>query len=182
MCGMTGITITAGRSDGPPITQDKAAFIVASGGGVTIIASGGGQFARVSGGNVWKITAPKVTWLNPGHTDAEGAYMHSEVVKIASRIARAAGKSANLFDHLPPWVKVKLDTEVTKGYSPRSVCEMAALAYHDGDRTHDSAWRYAIERTLEGETAPPLWTCGCLKNKGGAHRVGCPDHPEGVQA
>jgi len=24
--------------------------------------------------------------------------------------------------------------------------------------------------------------CGCLKNEGGAHRVGCPDHPEGVKA
>lgn len=26
-----------------------------------------------------------------------------------------------------------------------------------------------------------LWKCGCLVNDGGAHRVGCPDHPEGVR-
>lgn len=26
-----------------------------------------------------------------------------------------------------------------------------------------------------------LWKCGCLRNDGGAHRVGCPDHPEGVR-
>lgn len=26
-----------------------------------------------------------------------------------------------------------------------------------------------------------LWPCGCLINDAGAHRVGCPDHPEGVQ-
>jgi len=24
-----------------------------------------------------------------------------------------------------------------------------------------------------------LWPCGCLPNEAGAHRVGCPDHPEG---
>lgn len=24
------------------------------------------------------------------------------------------------------------------------------------------------------------WLCGCLRNKAGAHRVGCPAHPEGV--
>ena len=26
-----------------------------------------------------------------------------------------------------------------------------------------------------------LWPCGCLINDTGAHRVGCPDHPEGVR-
>jgi hypothetical protein len=26
-----------------------------------------------------------------------------------------------------------------------------------------------------------LWPCGCLINDAGAHRVGCPDHPEGVR-
>jgi hypothetical protein len=26
-----------------------------------------------------------------------------------------------------------------------------------------------------------LWPCGCLRNDAGAHRVGCPDHPEGVR-
>lgn len=26
------------------------------------------------------------------------------------------------------------------------------------------------------------WTCGCLVNNADAHRVGCPDHPEGVKA
>ena len=26
-----------------------------------------------------------------------------------------------------------------------------------------------------------LWLCGCLINDAGAHRVGCPDHPEGVR-
>jgi hypothetical protein len=34
---------------------------------------------------------------------------------------------------------------------------------------------------------PPQWSpshllpCGCLDNEAGAHRVGCPDHPEGVR-
>lgn len=26
-----------------------------------------------------------------------------------------------------------------------------------------------------------LWSCGCLRNDAGAHRVGCPDHPEGIR-
>jgi hypothetical protein len=26
-----------------------------------------------------------------------------------------------------------------------------------------------------------LLPCGCLKNEAGAHRVGCPDHPQGVR-
>lgn len=26
---------------------------------------------------------------------------------------------------------------------------------------------------------PWLWLCGCLVNDAGAHRVGCPDFPEG---
>jgi hypothetical protein len=34
-------------------------------------------------------------------------------------------------------------------------------------------------------TPPPRpWlrlTCGCLDNDAGAHRVGCPDHPEGIR-
>lgn len=30
-------------------------------------------------------------------------------------------------------------------------------------------------------TPTHLWTCGCLCNDAGAHRVGCPDHPEGVR-
>lgn len=25
------------------------------------------------------------------------------------------------------------------------------------------------------------WACGCLINEAGAHRVGCPDHPNGVR-
>ena len=25
-----------------------------------------------------------------------------------------------------------------------------------------------------------LWDCGCLRNTADAHRVGCPDHPKGV--
>lgn len=24
-----------------------------------------------------------------------------------------------------------------------------------------------------------LWPCGCLRNDGDAHRVGCPEYPEG---
>ena len=30
------------------------------------------------------------------------------------------------------------------------------------------------------EVRSHLWLCGCLPNDAGAHRVGCPDHPEGV--
>lgn len=30
-------------------------------------------------------------------------------------------------------------------------------------------------------TPAHLWPCGCLRNDAGAHRVGCPDHPEGVR-
>lgn len=36
--------------------------------------------------------------------------------------------------------------------------------------------RRAVELHQRG-----LWACGCLINDGGAHRVGCPDHPEGVR-
>ena len=31
------------------------------------------------------------------------------------------------------------------------------------------------------QTPARLWPCGCLINDAGAHRVGCPDHPEGVR-
>lgn len=32
-----------------------------------------------------------------------------------------------------------------------------------------------------GDARPShLWPCGCLKNDAGAHRAGCPDHPEGA--
>ena len=30
--------------------------------------------------------------------------------------------------------------------------------------------------------ATHLWPCGCLPNKAGAHRVGCPEHPQGNTA
>lgn len=29
--------------------------------------------------------------------------------------------------------------------------------------------------------ADHLWSCSCLRNDAGAHRVGCPDHPEGIR-
>jgi hypothetical protein len=29
------------------------------------------------------------------------------------------------------------------------------------------------------DTKPHLWPCGCLINDGDAHRVGCPEYPEG---
>lgn len=43
--------------------------------------------------------------------------------------------------------------------------------------TAEEIVRYATERYAERG----LWLCGCLVNDGGAHRVGCPDHPEGVR-
>jgi hypothetical protein len=37
------------------------------------------------------------------------------------------------------------------------------------------------EHPEDGGQPSHLWPCGCLKNEAGAHRVGCPDHPEGVR-
>lgn len=34
---------------------------------------------------------------------------------------------------------------------------------------------------LGDERPSRLEPCGCLRNAAGAHRVGCPDHPEGVR-
>ena len=34
---------------------------------------------------------------------------------------------------------------------------------------------------IVGRPPSHLWPCGCLRNDAGAHRVGCPDHPEGVR-
>lgn len=41
-----------------------------------------------------------------------------------------------------------------------------------------------MREELERDPEPPpthLWPCGCLINEAGAHRVGCPEHPEGVR-
>lgn len=40
----------------------------------------------------------------------------------------------------------------------------------------------AVDQQI-AEISPPdhLWICGCLRNQGGAHRVGCPVYPEGVR-
>ena len=43
---------------------------------------------------------------------------------------------------------------------------------------------YTVARrkvTEEHQTPAHLWPCGCLRNDAGAHRVSCPDHPEGVR-
>ena len=41
----------------------------------------------------------------------------------------------------------------------------------------------AIDCGAPGQFTDPapahLWPCGCLRNDAGAHRVGCPDYPEG---
>ena len=42
---------------------------------------------------------------------------------------------------------------------------------------------YVIPRLASGliharEVTAVQWPCGCLKNEAGAHRAGCPDHPE----
>jgi hypothetical protein len=39
---------------------------------------------------------------------------------------------------------------------------------------------YGVEADAMTETW--YWPCGCLINKGGAHRVGCPNYPEGIRA
>jgi hypothetical protein len=59
------------------------------------------------------------------------------------------------------------------------------IAGHD-----DAGWTlddYVIPRLASGlysarEIKPGMWPCGCLENEAGAHRVGCPEHPEGVRA
>jgi hypothetical protein len=38
----------------------------------------------------------------------------------------------------------------------------------------------STSETEDSERDHP-WRCGCLSNDGGAHRVGCPDYPEGVR-
>lgn len=45
------------------------------------------------------------------------------------------------------------------------------------------AVKAAVLRDLQKRVATPahLWPCGCLINDAGAHRAGCPDHPEGVR-
>jgi hypothetical protein len=50
------------------------------------------------------------------------------------------------------------------------------------------AFRRALVAAAGGREDPAkaprsyLWPCGCLVNDAGAHRVGCPEHPEGVRA
>jgi hypothetical protein len=53
-------------------------------------------------------------------------------------------------------------------------------SYHWAMRAPDgqSGIRY-VEGDIYPEE-PTRWACGCLRNEAGAHRVGCPDHPEGV--
>ena len=43
---------------------------------------------------------------------------------------------------------------------------------------------YSSVYELAAEYAPLkpfIWRCGCLITDAGAHRVGCPEHPEGVR-
>ena len=44
-------------------------------------------------------------------------------------------------------------------------------------QTHETPIGPSRIRSLQSH----LWPCGCLINDAGAHRVGCPDHPEGVR-
>jgi hypothetical protein len=46
----------------------------------------------------------------------------------------------------------------------------------DGDRAEVQGYSDAVVVLPDH-----LWACGCLINDAGAHRVGCPDHPEGVR-
>lgn len=40
---------------------------------------------------------------------------------------------------------------------------------------------YAAQRGTETDSGTTWESCGCLRNEAGAHRVGCPDHPEGTR-
>jgi hypothetical protein len=53
-----------------------------------------------------------------------------------------------------------------------ALCGEARDALHMEEET--------IERWRDLD-ANPRWMCGCLINEAGAHRVGCPDHPQGVR-
>lgn len=53
--------------------------------------------------------------------------------------------------------------------------------YEQGRREEAAALAEARERWLAEKQPSHLWPCGCLKNSAGAHRAGCPDHPEGVR-
>lgn len=53
----------------------------------------------------------------------------------------------------------------------------AGFARGLGHMTGVSVARESVARERDGH----LWPCGCLRNDAGAHRVGCPDHPEGVR-
>lgn len=62
---------------------------------------------------------------------------------------------------------------VSGAYGHAATCESRA------GRTAPHPDEYAAQRG----TAPDSGTwesCGCLRNEAGAHRVGCPDHPEGI--
>lgn len=48
------------------------------------------------------------------------------------------------------------------------VLDLIQSAYRDG------------YQDAENQTA--LWKCGCLRNSGDAHRVGCPEHPAGKRS
>jgi hypothetical protein len=77
-----------------------------------------------------------------------------------------------------------------KAYLPANYAvtgEDGRYVYFEG---HDNAgWTledYVIPRLASGlhsarEIKPGMLPCGCLDNSAGAHRVGCPEHPEGVR-
>jgi hypothetical protein len=48
------------------------------------------------------------------------------------------------------------------------------IPFHFGDPTRCA--KCQVERAQPAH----LWPCGCLRNDAGAHRVGCPEHPKGV--
>lgn len=101
----------------------------------------------------------------------KGALMSAEARVIRAIIALRAAVTAaeeqipRTDERAPAWW-IDLDM------AAEALCGDARDALHVDEET--------IERWRDLD-ASPLWMCGCLINEAGAHRVGCPDHPNGVR-
>jgi hypothetical protein len=58
-----------------------------------------------------------------------------------------------------------------------SACGLVLGGTYEADRRHVT-FPY-FDFACIHDTKPHLWPCGCLVNDGDAHRVGCPEYPEG---
>jgi hypothetical protein len=67
------------------------------------------------------------------------------------------------------------------GLVTRAEGDQITIRDANGDEHTVTVMRSPTPEPIRQALEAYLWRCGCLVNDGGAHRVGCPEHREGVK-